>query len=329
MKFEKSTKITVTGGAGLIGSELVKLLHSSGADVTIIDDFSKGKIENLIDILPEIEVLEGDLEDPDFAKSSIKKCDYFFHLASRAYGVGYGEGHHLEILEHNERITTNVISCLTEQLPGKLLISSSSCVYPDDGPDILTELPLFTSEPETVNRGYGWAKRFLEQKCTLFAEETNIPLVIFRPFNIYGENYCWAGKYSQAIPMLVKRIIETESEIEVWGSGNQRRSYLHAHDCAQIMVDLAKHPSFTGPVNIGTSDTVSIKELVELIAEVNNLSRKFVFDTTKPEGRKIKSSDTELLESLVGKIQPSIDLREGLKRMRMWYEQNFKQSDEQ
>ena len=88
---------------------------------------------------------------------------------------------------------------------------SSSCVYDDNSPDYTPELEVFHGKPETANKGYGWAKRFLEQKATLFSEEMNIPIVIPRPFNIYGEKYCWAGEYSQAIPMLVKRILDGDN----------------------------------------------------------------------------------------------------------------------
>jgi len=125
--------IAVTGGAGLIGSFLVDDLVASGAHVIVIDDFSKGLLANIAHHGDAIELREGDLEDRAFAKSALVGCDVVFHLASRAYGVGYGRGHHLEILAHNERITTNLIEALETHRPKHVLITSSSCVYSDDG----------------------------------------------------------------------------------------------------------------------------------------------------------------------------------------------------
>ena len=93
-------------------------------------------------------------------------------------------------------------------------------------------------EPEAANWGYGWSKRFLESRMSLLSKELGVRVGVVRPFNIYSERYRWAGEYSQAIPMLVKKILDNDGEIEIWGSGNQRRSYLHASDCAMQLSKL-------------------------------------------------------------------------------------------
>jgi len=317
--------IAVTGGAGLIGSFLVDQLVATNANIVVIDDFSKGTLNNLKQSMDKIEIREGNLEDPSFAQDSIVGCDVVYHLASRAYGVGYGQGHHLEIMAHNERISTNIIDALDKHRPEHALITSSSCVYDDNGPATIPELPLFLDEPERVNKGYGWAKRFLEQKSVLLSEETGIPITIVRPFNIYGERYRWVGQYSQAIPMLVKRILDGENPVLVWGSGNQRRSYIHAHDCARMMMGLVNSGYTESPVNIGTEETISIKDLVLLICDVANLEPELTFDLTKPEGRSIKSSNTQLFQSVLNEFEFNISLNDGLKRMLGWYAQTFQE----
>src|SRR5262249_43582021 len=144
------------------------------------------------------------------------------------------------LLQHNERITNNLISALARQPLVHLLVASSSCIYPDDGPETIPELPLFEGEPEIANWGYGWAKRFLEQKSTMLARETGIPVTIVRPFNIYGERYRWVDTASQAIPMLVKKVLDGDDPVVVWGSGKQRRNYLHAGECADAMLGLVE-----------------------------------------------------------------------------------------
>lgn len=315
--------VAVTGGAGLIGSFLVDDLVASGAQVIVIDDFSKGLRANIANHGGGIELREGDLEDRSFAMAALAGCDVVFHLASRAYGVGYGRGHHLEIMAHNERITTNVIEALETHRPKHVLITSSSCVYRDDGPDIIPEMPLFDGEPERVNRGYGWAKRFLEQKARLFSDETGVPITIVRPFNIYGERYNWVGVYSQAIPMLVKKVMDGEDPVVIWGSGEQRRTYIHAADCAHIMKGLVEAGHTAGPVNIGAEETVSMVDLVKTITDVAGRNPNLTFDKSKPEGRFIKSSDSTTLRHALPGYAPRVKLRDGLARMVGWYNGMF------
>ena len=312
--------ILVTGGAGLIGSSLVEHLLDQGADVVVVDDFSRGRAENLAAVAGRIEVREGNLEDPVFAARALgDEMQAVYHLASRAFGVAYSQGRHIAILQHNEAITHNLLNTLSRTPPGRLLVTSSSCVYPDDGPDTIPELPVFSGEPEVVNRGYGWAKRFLEQKSVLFGAETDTPITIVRPFNIYGERYNWAGQFSQAIPMLTKRVMDGENPVLVWGSGQQRRSYIHAQDCARMMYALVEAGQNGAPVNLGTRETVSINDLVAGIAAAAGLTPEILNDTTKPEGRFTKSADMCRFESVVPDFAFGVGFEDGLRRMVDWY----------
>ena len=202
--FAKRT-VAVTGGAGLIGSYVCDELVKAGARVIVIDDFSRGLRENIAHHSGRIEFREGDLENASFAESALADADILCHLASRAYGIGYGEGRHLEIFQHNERITNNLLAAIARHQPKQTLIVSSSCVYDDDGPNPMAEAPLFRGEPERANRGYGWAKRFLEQKCQIYAGETGVRMVIARPFNVYGERYNWPAPIARQFPCWSKK----------------------------------------------------------------------------------------------------------------------------
>ncbi len=308
----------VTGGAGLIGSFVVDRLVAAGASVIVVDDFSKGREAHITPHLNRVEVRRGDLEDPAFANKALAGADIVFHLASRAYGVGYSSRHHFDMLEHNERITSNLLSALYRHRPKHVLLASSSCVHRDDGPDTVPELPLFDGEPELVNWGYGWAKRFLEQKGVIFSRESGVPITIVRPFNIYGERYRWVGASSQAIPMLVKRVLDGEDPVTIWGSGRQRRNYLHASDCAAAMVALAARGWSAGPVNIGLEETVSMRELVEAICRVAGVAPVLNTDETKPEGRFVKSADSRRLREALPGFAPEVSLEQGLQRMIEW-----------
>lgn len=321
--FWNNKAVTVTGGAGLIGSFLVEALINAGARVSVADDFSKGTRENLLGVNDRIRIFDGDLEVPSNAFDALEGAQIVFHLASRAYGVGYGKGRHLEILQHNERITNNVLESVVHHGAERVMVVSSSCVYDDNGPDTIPELPLFEGEPEQVNWGYGWSKRFLEQKAALYSRDSGIPITVVRPFNIYGERYQWVGEYSSAIPMLTKRILDGENPVKIWGSGNQRRSYVHASDCARMMMSLVGAGYSAEPVNIGTEQTVSITELVNALCSVAGLDPDLEYDRDKPEGRFIKSADMSRFNSIVPGFEPFIDLREGLERMVGWYATTF------
>lgn len=314
--------IAVTGGAGLIGSYLVECLVERGARVIVADDFSKGRHRNLAAVINDVVIREGDLERPAAMRRALEDAEIVFHLASRAYGIGYSAGNHLSLLQHNERITNNLLDALVSRPVEHLLVTSSSCVYPDDGPDTVPELAVFFGEPERANWGYGWAKRFLEQKAAMTAQETGIPLTIVRPFNIYGERYRWLDSGSQAIPMLVKKVMDGDNPVVVWGSGTQRRNYLHAADCAAAMAGLVE-ADFSGTVNIGTEETVTVLELVETICQLAGRRPRIVTDTSRPEGRRIKSCDATLLRKVCRGFEPRISLKDGLLRMLDWYASEF------
>ncbi len=325
MDFRDRT-VVVTGGAGLIGSFVVRRLVAQGAKVVVVDDFSKGTRANLEPVRGRIELREGDLEDPAFAIRALAGCDVVFHLASRAYGILYSDESqgHRRMLAHNERLNNSFLDAIALYRPRHVLVTSSSCVYDDNGPRTVAERPVFEGEPEMANWGYGWAKRFLEQKAVIYSRETGVPVTIVRPFNIYGETYAWADEHSQAIPMIVKRILDGEDPVTVWGSGEQRRSYVHADDCAEIMLRLVARGVADGPVNIGTEETVSMGDLARLIIGLSGRKATLQFDPSKPEGRFVKSADTARLRSLMPKGWDfAVDLKSGLARMLDWYAQTF------
>ena len=316
-----SAHCIVTGGAGLIGSYLVDHLVARGIRVTVIDDLSKGKLSNLETCSGKYSFRQGDLEDRNFACEALVDADVVFHLASRAFGVAYSANRHLQILEHNERISTNLLEALRRNPPRALLVTSSSCIYPDDGPETVPELPVFVGEPEEVNLGYGGAKGILELKASLFEKETGVPTTVVRPFNIYGERYAWQGQYSQAIPMLVKRVMDGDDPLTIWGSGNQRRNYMHADDCAWCMMRLVEE-GVAGPINIGTEETITMKALVELICLKSGRAPAVMTDTSKPEGRFVKSANSALLKKSIPDFRLSIDMDTGIGRMLGWYASN-------
>ncbi len=323
--FYQGKQVAVTGGLGLIGTFLCQELLAGGAKVILVDDESKGTWKYVPGLREKVEYRKGNLEDPQFAIQSLAGAEYVFHLASRAYGVGFSQKNNFEMFRFNDLVNTHVLDAIAHHRPVQALVVSSSCVYPDDGPTPMSDCQPFLGEPERVNWGYGWAKRILEQKAVIYHKETGIPITVVRPFNIYGEHYNWVGESSQAIPMLTKRLLEGENPMLIWGSGNQRRNYIHAHDCARVMLRLVENGYYDRPVNIGLEETVSVKDLVKRLALLSKRNIEIICDRTKPEGRFIKSGDSKLLMAALGDdFKWTIDLQEGLRRMIEWYDATFK-----
>ena len=322
--FYRGKTVAVTGGLGLIGSFLCEQLAEAGAKTILIDDESKGSWRYIEHLRPRVDYRRKDLAAPKQAIEALADCEYVFHLASRAYGVGFSQKNNFEMFRFNDLVNTNVLDGIACHRPRHALVVSSSCIYPDDGPTPMSDTQPVTGEPERVNWGYGWAKRILEQKAIIYQKETGIPITVVRPFNIYGEHYTWVGESSQAIPMLTKKILDREHPLVVWGSGNQRRNYIHARDCASAMMQLVENGYFERPVNIGREETVSVKDLVNRIAAIAGLEPDIVFDRSKPEGRFIKSADSKLLLAALGDdFIWRVGLQQGLKCMVDWYGLTF------
>lgn len=316
--------ILITGGLGLIGSHIVDCLLADGMNVTILDNLSRGKRSFIGQGINNVKLVMADILDVGAAKEAFVGQDIVVHLASKVLGVGYSHKSHPDMLFYNDKMTNAFFDLLDHSHLKYLVVCSSSCVYPDDGPESVAELEIDGLKPEMANEGYGLAKKFLEMKSQLYSRQNNIPLLILRPFNIYGERYTWAGNFSQAIPMLVKKVLDGNKEIEVWGSGNQRRNYMHAADCARIINNLIQR-QVEGVINIGFKETISLKELVLTMKEVFKLDFKLKFNLAMPEGRYVKSADdTKLLNILPHCKKNFITLEEGLRMMQTWYDFNFK-----
>lgn len=324
MSFWDGKRVLVGGGCGFLGSYLVPELLDAGAEVLVVDDLSNGTEEFLPLDHPSIEFRRGDLSHQDVAEHATADQDVVLNLAARAYGMEYSRSHNGEMLVSNLLCTLMPLDAARRNGVDHFLIMSSSCVYPDDALAPTPELDVFTGLPEGVNEGYGWAKRIQELAGSYYAADFGMNVTIVRPFNPYGANYRWGSEEkAHVVPALVKRVMDGEDPLVVWGSGDQQRNFLHAKDAARLlMLIVAAGPGPT-PINIGYEDTVTIRELVELICEVAGRDPQIVFDTGKPEGRFKKSADSTRLETVSDGYVPQISLKEGIVEMMEWYGRTF------
>ena len=318
-------KTVVTGGAGFIGSHLVKRLLDEGREVVVADDFSRGNMLNLKDLGVEINCEKVDLRNYSQALKVLDGADVVFHLAARVGSVEYLHGNELaelEALQSNLVIDANVFRACLEKKIKKIVYASSVSVYPIDLQQsqgaIFSEDDLRYVNPEG---GYGWSK-FLGEIQLQWMKD--IEVSIARIFNVYGE--CGElGETSQVIPALIRKAISyPREEFIVWGSGEQTRCFLYVADCIDALMKLemkASNPAVI--VNVGSDQQVPIRVIAEKIVWISGKSMAIRYDPSKPVGPISRTADISKVKALVG-WRPKTSLDEGLKRTYAWVERRLK-----
>ena len=325
MDFWQHRKVLVTGGCGFLGSYVVEELVRAGADVTVVDNLESGVLENIISVIDHVPFIKADLLDIGVCLKVSKGIEVGINLVGRVRGVGYSSRHHGEMLFHNTAMQINVLEAARQNEVDRFLVVSSSCVYPDDSPVPIPELPVMTGFPEQANEGYGWAKRIAELQAQYYYREYGMKMAIGRPSNAYGIRYQWRGEENSFVmPTLVKKIIDGQNPLVVWGSGKQKRNFLHAHDMARLMMKVTERYACAEPVNIGYENDISIAELASLICKETGRNPEIIFDTSKPEGRFRKCVDATLLRKITNNYKPEVSLNNGIHEMIEWYYRTFK-----
>ena len=322
--FWRGKRVLVGGGCGFLGSYMVPQLVAAGAVITVVDNLDNGYIENLKPVANEVEFIEADLRDPQVCDQVTRNKDVVLNLAAKAYGMEYSRSHNGEMLVYNLLCTLTLLEAARKNGVGRYLIVSSSCVYPDDATVPTPELPVFTGMPESVNEGYGWAKRMQELAGEYYTYDYGMNVSIVRPFNPYGGNYRWGSEdKAHVVPALVKRVMDGENPLRVWGSGNQRRNLLHASDATRLILMVVEKGVAATPVNIGYDEDITIADLVDIICSVSGKHPRIEFDSTKPEGRFRKCAEATRLREVTDGYMPQVSLREGIQEMIDWYRRYF------
>jgi nucleoside-diphosphate-sugar epimerase len=310
-----SKKVLVAGGAGFIGSYLVELLVEEGAKVTVADNLSRGCLENLAGVMERIVFQNVDLRYLDRCQEVCSDQEVVLNLAAPAFGVEYSMSHHGEMLTDVIRIGFNLLEAARRQNIRRFLVVSSSCVYPDDADVPTKESESSRGVPETVNMGYGWGKRMVELQGRYYAQEYDMEVAIARPFNAYGPRESFEPEKAHVMPTLIRKVLNGDDLVIVWGSGNQTRSFVHGKDSALALKLITECYAAADPVNVGHDRETTIRELIERILKISGKTPKVVFDTTKPEGAARKSADVTKLRNVTNGFTPRITLDEGLKEM--------------
>lgn len=308
-------RVLVGGGCGFFGSYVVPALVSAGAHVRVVDNLVNGDPSQLASVAQSIEIITGDLRDRALCDDVMQGHDVFINLAANASGIEFSRTHHGQMLVDNVLCGLVPLEAAQRQGVKNVVLTSSACVYRDDVPVPTSEDDAPEGEPELVNAGYGWAKRVQELAAGYFAADYGMSITILRPFNLYGANYTVRSfERAHVIPALVRRVLDGEDPLVVWGSGTQRRNFLHGSDAAELVLRIIASGA-GGAVNVGYEDEISIADLVTLICDVAGRRPQIVFDRSRPDGQARKAADSTRLRALTGDYRPSVTLRRGIEEI--------------
>lgn len=308
-------RICVAGGAGFIGSHLARRLLRNG-HVVIVADIKKNEY------FPESELcsqfLQLDLRVLENCITATKDCQFVFNLAADMGGMGYIQTHHAEILYNNTMISFNMAEACRRNFVSRLFYASSACVYPEYKQNVpenegLKEVDAWPAQPQDA---YGLEKLVSEELLLHYAKEYGLIVRIGRLHNVYGEYGTWEGGREKAPAAFCRKILECKSgEIEMWGDGNQTRSFCYIEDCVEGICRLM-FSDYDKPLNIGSSRMISMNDLHKLVCSFEG--KKIRVNHVKGfEGVRGRNSDNTLIKSVLD-WEPSISLETGLWNTYFW-----------
>ena len=311
-------KCLIAGAGGFIGGHLMKRLQLDGHEIICADI---KPISSWFQISDKNKNLSLDLKD---FKNCLQVCDgvdYIFNLACNMGGMGFIENNKAECML-SVLINTNLLRASLQNKISKYYFSSSACVYNaskqnDTFIDGLKEEDAYPAMPED---GYGWEKLFSERMCRHFYEDFGLDVRIARYHNIYGPEGTYDGGREKAPAALCRKIINAklkkEKNIEVWGDGEQTRSFLYIDDCIEATMSVF-NSNFTDVFNIGSEEQVSINQMIDKIEEIAGFKVERNYDISKPKGVRGRSSDNSLINSKIN-WSPKFSLKDGLERTYYW-----------
>ncbi len=318
--------VLVAGAGGFIGGHLVAELLQGGADVRAID---RKPMADWYQVHEGATNGQLDLAGLEACHAAVQGCNEVFNLAADMGGMGFIESHKAECML-SVLINTHLLQAARDQRVDRYFFSSSACVYAaekqvDADVTALHERDAYPAMPED---GYGWEKLFSERMCRHFREDFGLPTRVARYHNVYGPEGTWSGGREKAPAALARKIatakITGNHEIEIWGDGEQTRSFMYIDDCIRGTQMLAA-ADVTEPLNLGSSELVSINQLVDLLESIADVEVDRNYDLDAPKGVRGRNSDNTLIQEHFG-WEPSISLREGMTATYAWVHEQVEQS---
>ena len=312
------TTVLVTGAGGFIGGHLVAALSAAGNKVRAVD---RKPLANWYQLHPGIESWALDLSQPQACERAVAGVGAVYNLAADMGGMGFIETHKADCML-SVLINTNLLVAARDAGVSRYFFSSSACVYAADKQTTadVTALREEDAYPAMPEDGYGWEKLFSERMCRHFSEDFGIVTRVARYHNVYGPNGTYDGGREKAPAAICRKVIQAkmsgESWIEIWGDGEQTRSFMYVDDCVKgtrMLMD----SDCALPVNIGSSELVTINQLVDIAEDIAGIKLHRRYKLDAPKGVRGRNSDNTMISKVLG-WEPSISLRHGLEKTYRW-----------
>jgi GDP-L-fucose synthase len=299
-------RVLVTGGGGFLGSHLVERLERDGHDFVAARS------------------ADYDLTSADDTARMFEESEpeLVYHLAAEVGGIGANRANPGRYWYANLAMGLNVLEQARLAATPKVVISGTVCAYPKFAPVPFREATLWDGYPEETNAPYGVAKKSILVGAQAYREQYGLNAVFLLPTNLYGPRDNFDLETSHVIPALIRKMVEAEDEVVLWGDGSPTREFLYVDDCVEGFVLAGERYDGAEPVNLGASREISIRELAELIADVTGYEGRIVWDETKPNGQPRRSVDGGRARELFG-FEARTQLRDGIERTVAWYRSAF------
>lgn len=303
---EQNARIYVAGHRGLVGAAILRRLQAEGYSHLITRTHS------------ELDLTDAAAVDAFFQQ---ERPDYVVLAAARVGGIQANDTYPVDFLQANLLIQTHVIDAAYRHGATKLLFLGSSCIYPKYAPQPMPEDCLLTGELEPTNQWYAVAKIAGIKLCQAYRRQHGFNAICAMPTNLYGPGDNFDLATSHVLPALIRKCHEArqrgDDQVELWGSGEPRREFLHVDDLADACLFLMRHYDDEAIVNVGVGEDLSIRELAETIAEAVGFEGQFTYDASKPDGTPRKLLDVSRINRLGW--QARIPLSEGIRNVYEWY----------
>jgi nucleoside-diphosphate-sugar epimerase len=316
---DKDDLIVVTGAGGFIGGQLVSSLLAKGFKNLRAVDVKP--FEGWYQKFGEVENIQADLQEYYSCDNACKGARYIFNLAADMGGMGFIENNKAACML-SVLINTNMLQASKKYKIERFFFASSACVYSalkQKNPNV-TALKEEDAYPAMPEDGYGWEKLFSERMCRHFREDYGLVTRVARYHNVYGPHGTYDGGREKAPAALCRKVIEAKlsgkHEIEIWGDGEQTRSFMYIDDCVDGTLKIFQS-NITDAINLGSSELVSINKLTEIIEEIAEIELKKVYNLSAPLGVRGRNSDNTLIKEKLN-WEPSISLRDGLEKTYKW-----------